>query len=279
MARTRNKTKIPTHSVVEFGEEKVSKRQAKQIEERLNGNDINNKTLFNRIIGGEFGKIKFKNQKQKDFYQTILDHDITICKGSAGTGKTFLAVYAALKALADPNNDIDKIYIIKSVTPLKGEEVGYLKGTEQEKLEGFFSSFSQSFIKLLGEHQYKSLLENKIIEEVGLYKIRGWSFSGIVLVDETQNISHINMRTLLTRYESGKLILLGDTKQVDLKNRNDSSLEFIYDKFGKYSQFGTFEFGLEDVVRNPLIQLIENVFEERELELEEKRKNKNKKQE
>jgi phosphate starvation-inducible PhoH-like protein len=268
---TSRKQKIPAYQQAEF-EERISKRTVKSLENRLNGLEENNKNVLNRIVG-DLPKIKFKNKRQEEFYFTIVEKEFTICKGSAGTGKTFLAAHAALKLLADPNNNYEKIMIVKSVTSMPGEEIGYIKGSADEKLDPYMSSFTNAFTKFMTKHQYKSLQENEVIEEVGLFQIRGWDIEKtIVIIDEAQNLTHHVMKTAMTRigYNS-KLIILGDSKQVDLKRRSDSCLSFIFEKFKEYSQFGVCEFGLEDVVRNPVIQLIEKVFEEREAELESKK--------
>lgn len=276
MGGYRNKQKLPAYIISELENEKISKKQGKEIENRMNNWDENNKLVFAKAIGGELSKIKFKNQKQEDFYNMVIKKEFTICKGTAGTGKTFLAVHSFLKLLLDKNNSFENIFLIKSVTPIPGEEIGFLKGSADDKLGAYMSSYTNVFTKFITESQYKLLQENKIIRELGIFQIRGWDISNaLVIIDEAQNLSHHVMKTLMTRIgENCKLVILGDTKQIDLKKRYDSSLEFIHSKFGNFDEFGVFEFGLEDVVRNPVIQKIETIFDEREIELEERKKRK-----
>ena len=85
----------------------------------------------------------------------------------------------------------------------------------------------------------------------------------IIIVDEAQNISIDNMRTLMTRIgDNSKMIILGDVKQKDIRNKKDSSLEIVLDKFNEIEGFGCVELrNPEDVVRNPIIKIIEEVFE------------------
>ena len=116
------------------------------------------------------------------------------------------------------------------------------------------------------ENEYKYLQENKIIKELGLFQIRGWSIdNAIIIVDEIGNITKPNMLTILSRIgENSKMILLGDSNQIDLKRKTDSCINFTYEKLSQHPAFfGAFEFGLDDIVRNPLIKLIHELFEEK----------------
>jgi len=102
------------------------------------------------------------------------------------------------------------------------------------------------------------------IEERPIAYVRGITIdNSIVIIDEIQNISVDNLRTLLTRIgESSKYVLLGDEKQIDLKDKSKSSLKIAMDKFEKVEDFGIVRLGSEDVVRHRLINIIEQVFDE-----------------
>lgn len=234
-----------------------------RLEKTMNGEIKSNKRLMKEILGGSLPKTKWKNTKQKAFSDTIKDNEYSICHGTAGTGKSYVAIATALELLFDPETPYENIYLIKSVTPLKGEEVGFLKGGLEEKLGAYMASFYNIGSKIIGEKAWKDLVEQKIIREQGLFQMRGFSLdNAILIVDEAQNISIDNMRTVMTRLgENGKLIIFGDTKQVDMKVKRESSLQFIARGFENVKGFGVFKFLPEDVVRNPLIKVIEDIFD------------------
>ena len=105
--------------------------------------------------------IKCKNAKQKEFLRTIEDKEGTICTGIAGSGKTFMACYQALKMLE--KNQIEKIVLVKSVTTIPDEEVGFLPGDIHDKLDPFMISFYGNIDKIIGEDWRKQLVgEGKI---------------------------------------------------------------------------------------------------------------------
>ena len=179
------------------------------------------------------------------------------------THNTFLAVSEALNLLKEEETVYKKIILIKSVTPLKGEEVGFLKGDLDTKLAPFMYSFMANFYKLIGNNLSNSLKEQGIIEILPIAFIRGLSIdNSIIIIDEAQNISIDNMESILTRIgENSKMIIIGDTKQIDIKNKRESSLNLISEKFSNIEGFGIMKFEKSDQVRNPLINKIEDVFD------------------
>lgn len=208
--------------------------------------------------------VKSKNHNQKELAKSIKSKDITICSGPAGTGKTYIACAEAIKLLKG-SNKYNQIILIKSVTTLKDESLGYLKGTLDDKLEPAMMSYYHNFHKLIGIFKTSELKKNKYIEEYPVAYMRGINFDNCVLiVDEAQNLTKQNMRTIMTRVGfNSKLVILGDTKQKDLKNHGQSSLEFIVEKFRDVDdKIGVVELTVDDIVRNPLIKKIEDVFDE-----------------
>jgi phosphate starvation-inducible PhoH-like protein len=208
-------------------------------------------------------ELKAKNPNQKLFASYIEDKEIVICSGPAGTGKTYVACAQALKLFKNDQR-YKKIYIVKSVTTLKDDEIGFLKGTLDEKMEPYIYSFIHNFEKIVGRSITKTLRDNGSIEVMPIAFLRGINFDDcIVLIDECQNITHDNMRTIMTRIGSNcKMIFLGDTGQIDLKMKKNSSLPMIMEKFSKVEEFGCIALSDEDIVRNPLIKKIEQVFNE-----------------
>jgi len=205
--------------------------------------------------------IKCKNETQKKLINTIKDNDVTICTGPAGTGKTFLSCYESINQLKN-NNLINKIVIVKSVTTLKNEEIGFLKGSLEEKMEPFVYSFIKNFEKIIGLDLTNKLKGENIIEVLPIAYMRGINIdNAVVIIDEVQNISIDNIRTILTRLgENSKMILLGDINQIDMKYKKDSALEFLINNFKNTSNIGLIEFNNSEIIRHPLIIKIEEVF-------------------
>ena len=242
---------------------KNKKKFTQEEEKEIYADILENSTPKKNILDQIKINVKCKSENQKKLIKSIQNKDITICSGPAGTGKTYISCAEALLILKkDPK--IKKIIIVKSVTTLKEEEVGFLKGTLKEKLEPVMYSFSGNFEKLLGNELFESMKFEGLIEERPIAYVRGITIdNAIVIIDEIQNISVDNLRTLLTRIgENSKYILLGDEKQTDLKDKTKSSLKIAMDKFEKIEDFGIVRLGSKDVVGHRLINIIEQVFDE-----------------
>tara|TARA_R110000823_G_scaffold194037_1_gene325447 strand:- start:3994 stop:4641 length:648 start_codon:yes stop_codon:yes gene_type:complete len=210
--------------------------------------------------------IKCKNENQKLVVDSIKNNEITIVSGLPGTGKTYLACAEALK-LIKTKPKYKKILLVKSVIQLPGEELGFLPGDLKDKLDPYMISFIDNFEKIIGESLTNKLRELGLIQIQPLAFVRGRSIDNtIIVVDEAQNISIQNMRTLMTRIgDNSKMVILGDVKQKDIKNPKNSSLEVVIDKFEGIDGFGCVSLrNPNDVVRNPVIKIIEKIFEELE---------------
>lgn len=207
--------------------------------------------------------IKCKNTNQKNFINLIADNKITVAAGPAGTGKTYLACAQALKLLKTDSR-FKKIILVKSVTVLEGEEVGFLKGDIKEKMFPYTISFLDNFHKIVGEGITQIMLDQGLIQVLPLAFIRGRSIdNSIIIVDEAQNITQKNMRSTMTRIGTDtKMVITGDTKQIDMKNTKLSSLDLVVKLFQDKSDIGTMAFDKEDIVRDPIVKLIEETFDE-----------------
>lgn len=204
--------------------------------------------------------LKAKTNNQKKLIQEISSKEIIICNGCPGTGKTYVSCAMALQLLK--SGSYDKIIIVKSVTPLKSEDIGYLKGTLKEKMEPFIFSFMHNFEKIIGKYHLEQLRNNNFIDELPIAYMRGVNLdNAVIIVDECQNISIDNIHTILTRLgENSKMILLGDKNQIDIKNKNISSLNFLMTEFNDIPEIGVVELTEEDIIRNKLIVKIETIF-------------------
>jgi phosphate starvation-inducible protein PhoH and related proteins len=210
--------------------------------------------------------IKCKTENQKKLVNSIKQNEITICSGLPGSGKTFLSCAEALK-LIKTRPKYKRLVLVKSITPLKNEEIGHLPGDLKEKMAPIMESFTDNIRKLIGKTRMEKLIELGVIEIVPIAFARGRSIdNSVILIDEAQNISLENVRTLMTRIgDNSKMVIMGDVKQKDIRNKRDSSLEIVLNKFNNVEGFGCVELrDPNDVVRNPIIKLVEQVFDEME---------------
>jgi phosphate starvation-inducible PhoH-like protein len=219
--------------------------------------------------------IKHKNEIQKKLTQSIKNGDVTICTGPAGTGKTLLSVAEALLLLKNHSDIYHEIKLVKSIINLEGEDLGTLPGDEKDKLKFIMMSFFDAFYKLIGEELTNKLLEAGYIKMEVFGAIRGRSIANaIILFDEFQNVSDRNGKTLLTRFsENTKVIALGDSNQVDLKNPDLSCLKELVRMSKLYPEEGVnvVEFTDEEVVRHRLTRYFINIFEHKDYKKKEPR--------
>ena len=208
--------------------------------------------------------IKHKNETQKKLTQAIKQNDVTICTGSAGTGKTLLSVSEALLLLKNKSDVYHEIKLVKSITELKGESIGTLPGDANEKMLHIMMSYLDAFYKLIGEELTTKLIEAGYIKMEVFAAIRGRSFSNcIILVDEFQNITHDNAKTLLTRFsDNTKLVILGDTGQIDIRNKTESSLDRLANNVNANPIDGVsvINFTDKDIVRHRLTSYFIGLF-------------------
>ena len=238
---------------------KLTEEELREVESFVYSKNIEE----DKFLSSMFVNVKCKTENQKKLVQSIKENEITIASGLAGSGKTFIACAEALK-LIKSKTKFKKILLVKSVTQLKGEELGFLPGDLREKLDPYMIAFLVNFEKIIGESLTNKLRDLGIINIQPLAFVRGRSIDNtIIIVDEAQNISIENMRTLMTRIgDNSKMIILGDVKQKDIRNKKDSSLEVIIERFNNIENFGCVELrNPEDVVRNPIIKIIEETFD------------------
>ena len=173
--------------------------------------------------------IKFRvnlNEEQKEAKQKILDNTITLLAGQAGSGKTLLACQVALDGL------LRKIYekIIITRPTVSKEEIGFLPGDLREKMDPWVQPIYQNLYILYDKEKIAKLIEEGKIEIVPVSFMRGRTFvDSCVIVDEAQNVTHEQMEMIVTRLGlRSKMIVCGDTHQIDLKKKGDSGFKFLY---------------------------------------------------
>jgi len=174
------------------------------------------------------GPIKFGvqlNEEQKQAKQKILANAIMVLSGKAGSGKTLLACQVALDMLF--RKEIDRIVITRPT--VSKEEIGFLPGDLREKMEPWMQPVYANFYQLYNKEKIDKILENGQVEIVPVAFMRGRTFlNSFVIVDEAQNCTHEQMEMIVSRLGlNSKMVICGDTQQVDLKQKKDSGFKFV----------------------------------------------------
>ena len=220
--------------------------------------------------------IKHKNETQKKLTQAIKINDVTICTGPAGTGKSLVSIYMALKLLRDEPEKYNNIKFVKSITQLRDETLPALPGDAMDKMYFQNMSFFDSLHQLIGEKNTGSLINEGKLKFDVIGSFRGRNLNNTILIlDETQNINHDNLKTILTRLgDNAKLIILGDPEQIDIKNKRESSLAHLVKKVKSTPINGVeiVEFIEEDIVRHRLTSYFIGLFKEPEIDREPRKK-------
>jgi len=172
--------------------------------------------------------IKFNlvlNEEQKKAKSLIVDNPVVILKGMAGSGKTLVAVQAALDMLF--SREIDKIIITRPT--VAKEELGFLPGDLKEKMDPWLAPIYHNLYMLYNKEKVDKELERGNIEIVPFAFMRGRTFiNSFVIVDEAQNVTHTQMETVLGRLGKGsKMVICGDLAQIDLKIKKETGFSFL----------------------------------------------------
>jgi phosphate starvation-inducible PhoH-like protein len=205
--------------------------------------------------------IKFNlvlNEEQKQAKAIILDNPVTVLKGMAGSGKTLVAVQAALDLLF--NKDVEKIVITRPT--VSKEEIGFLPGDIKEKMDPWLAPIYHNLYALYSKDKIDKELENGNIEIVPFAFMRGRTFlNSFVIVDEAQNVTHDQMETVIGRLgKNSKMAICGDVAQNDLKIKKESGFSFLSRIEEQVAGFRVFE--LKQNHRHEIVSPILKVYQE-----------------
>lgn len=197
-------------------------------------------------------RLKPRSDNQKNYIRTIAENTITFCRGSAGTGKTHIAVGMALEYLIEEK--VKKIIITRPVVE-SGEKIGYLPGTAEEKLHPYLLPIIDEVCHFIPLSQYASLKLNNKIEIVPLGLMRGRNFhDSFIVADECQNASYDQLKMLLTRTGmNSKMVLTGDATQSDLQRHMRGGFIDLINFLDGVEGIGISLLDNTDIVRNPII--------------------------
>lgn len=205
---------------------------------------------------GVYG-IQPMNLNQQIALEYLRTKTLSILTGPPGTAKTLLSIYVACERLQ--RRLIDKIYYIKPIVDTPGEKgIGYLPGTEMEKLEPHIASLRDSLAVFMAKGKADYLIDKKTIEFLPIEHLRGRSLHRCAIIaDEMQNATVHSVLTILTRIgENSTVALVGDAIQRDLANRfGRDGLTDAKNRLGSMEDFvGTVEFGFDDIVRSEFVR-------------------------
>jgi phosphate starvation-inducible PhoH-like protein len=209
-------------------------------------------------------KEKFLSESQKEYYDKLINSEITICSGPAGVGKSYIAMKSAIDLLADPTTPYEKIIIVRPAVEAE-EKLGSLPGNVEEKLDPYIFPSYYLLNKIIGKENREKLKEIEAIEVFALAYMRGMNIDNSILIfEEAQNSTPSQMKLLLTRIGfNSKFFISGDLEQFDRhKDKTQTGLWDAIVKFRDLERIGIHEFGDGDVVRNPLITKILKRYEE-----------------
>jgi phosphate starvation-inducible PhoH-like protein len=192
---------------------------------------------------------------QLKYIETMLANDLTFCIGPAGTGKTYLAVAVAVSMLK--KKQVRKIVLARPAVEA-GEKLGFLPGDLQAKVNPYLRPLFDALADMIAFPQMRKFMELDIIEIIPLAFMRGRTLNeAIIICDEAQNTSPLQMLMVLTRLGRGsKMIVTGDITQIDLAANQKSGMVEAIEKLRRIKGIGTVELTRVDIVRHRLVQNI-----------------------
>ena len=199
--------------------------------------------------------IKPKTIGQKDYIKTIQAKPVTIGVGPAGTGKTYLAVAAAVAAFRE--KEVSRIILTRPAVEA-GERLGFLPGDLQSKVDPYLRPLYDALFDMLGAETYQKYLEKGNIEVAPLAYMRGRTLDdSFIILDEAQNTSREQMKMFLTRMGFGsKVVITGDVTQIDLPSDKPSGLKEAMKVLDGVEGVGICRLTQNDVVRHIMVQRI-----------------------
>ena len=212
------------------------------------------------MIPGALRRVYPRTQGQAEYVNLLQTHDMVFCTGSAGSGKTYLAVAEALRLILTHKKS--KLVITRPVVEA-GESLGFLPGDLEDKIDPYLRPLRDAMETILPPESVRRLFEAGVVEVAPLAYMRGRTLNNaVVILDEAQNTTCAQMKMFLTRMgENTKVFVTGDPSQIDLPKKLESGLMHSISILYKIEDIGFMELTAEDVVRNPLVKKIVKAYE------------------
>jgi phosphate starvation-inducible PhoH-like protein len=206
------------------------------------------------------GVIKPRNPNQSRYVTHIVTHDICFGIGPAGTGKTYLAVAAAVDALE--RQEIRRILLTRPAVEA-GEKLGFLPGDLSQKVDPYLRPLYDALFEMLGFEKVEKLMERNVIEVAPLAYMRGRTLNdAFIILDESQNTTVEQMKMFLTRIGfNSKAVITGDITQIDLPRGARSGLRHAIEVLEEVKDISFNFFTAGDVVRHPLVARVVRAYE------------------
>ncbi|BDC98889.1 PhoH family protein [Persicobacter psychrovividus] len=213
------------------------------------------------LFGTKGITIKARTENQKTLVDTVKKNDLVFALGPAGTGKTYISVAMAVKALK--NKEVKKIIITRPAVEA-GENLGFLPGDLQEKLDPYLRPIYDALHDMIPAEKLKIFQENNIIEIAPLAYMRGRTLKdAFILLDEAQNTTPMQIKMFLTRMgQNSKVIITGDESQVDLPLKQKSGLKESLKILEGISGIGVVRLQASDVIRHKLVKHIIRAYDQ-----------------
>ena len=228
----------------------------------LEGKEDKISELLNQVVcvTASGKSIKPKTLGQKRYLDSIKNNDIVFGIGPAGTGKTFLAMAMAVQAFK--NKEVNRIILTRPAVEA-GENLGFLPGDLQEKVDPYLRPIYDALFEILGYETYEKYVVKGLIEVAPLAYMRGRTLdSSYVILDEAQNTTNEQMKMFLTRLGFGsKAIITGDITQIDLPRGKQSGLKTVSRILEDIQGIDFIYLTKYDIVRHPLVQKIIEAYE------------------
>ena len=246
--RRRHKTNLTPYDVEDIFEGESSPESYK-----LSGDSV--------IVHGNDGKpIKARNRTQEEMVKAYFENDLIFAVGPAGTGKTYIAIALAVRALK--NREIKRIILTRPAVEA-GERLGFLPGDLKDKLDPYLQPLYDALGDMIPAKKLQEFMTEGTIQIAPLAYMRGRTLDrACVILDEAQNTNLGQLKMFLTRMGcDAKFIVTGDASQIDLPNKKDSGLLTGIELTKNIKGIKTIFFKNEDIVRHPLVSKIVKAFE------------------
>ena len=226
-------------------------------------NEKNNKKLYqlDYIIKTPKRTVIPRSKKQKDYIRALKEKDVVVSNGPAGTGKTYLAVAVALTMLLEKK--VEKIILSRPAVEA-GERLGFLPGDMKDKVDPYLRPLYDSLYDLLDYEKIQKKIEIGDIEIAPIAFMRGRTLkNSFAILDEAQNATDIQIKMFLTRIgENSRIVVNGDSSQIDLMNKNHSGLIRSKKLLKNLDEISIVDFDHTDVVRHSLVTKIVKAYED-----------------
>jgi phosphate starvation-inducible PhoH-like protein len=207
-------------------------------------------------------KIRPMGAGQRDYIKAIQEHDLVICEGPAGSGKSYLAVAMAINALRQEH--VRKIVLVRPAVEA-GEKLGFLPGDMLAKVNPYLRPLLDALGDILDFDQVQRYIDKEVIEIIPLAYMRGRTLNNtFMILDEAQNTTVTQMKMFLTRMgHHSKIVVTGDGTQTDLPDRVESGLNDAIRRLKKIPGIATVTLSGEDIVRHALVRKIVEAYDDR----------------